>query len=352
MTSPDLIRELQATRPQASIALRERVRELSGREQTRSSRFRLPTITLRRPGLVALPVAATLALAIGTAGVVGLADSGGERNAGALASDAGDSSRTKNLPPESLQTETLKAPGVAGSVPAPGTALADDDRTQRVSATLTLKVADSAKVSRATQEALELTRSLGGHVVNASVTTGDDASAILTLRIPVARTEDAIVRLSGLGTIVSQQVSIEDLQDTIDQFVRRARSVSTQIVRITAQLESETLTAEERAALELRRKNLRAQLRAYRGGISSTKAQGRFATLQVSVVTPDSLGIVPAPSRLDRTLDRALEILVWEGVIALAVVLVAAPFALLALAGWFARHVYRRREDERLLAAS
>ena len=43
-----------------------------------------------------------------------------------------------------------------------------------------------------------------------------------------------------------------------------------------------------------------------------------MATIQVSVVTPGVLGAVPVPSRLDRAfLDEALNILVWEGVVAL-----------------------------------
>ncbi len=56
------------------------------------------------------------------------------------------------------------------------------------------------------------------------------------------------------------------------------------------------------------------------------------------------------PSRLDRTLDEALNVLVWEGVIAMAIAIVAAPFALLFFATWLGRKLYRRREEERLLA--
>ena len=76
-----------------------------------------------------------------------------------------------------------------------------------------------------------------------------------------------------------------------------------------------------------------------------------MATLQLSVVTPDAGAVAPPPSRLDRTLEEALNVLVWEGVLALAILIVAAPFALVALAAWLGRRLYRRREDERLLAA-
>ena len=60
---------------------------------------------------------------------------------------------------------------------------------------------------------------------------------------------------------------------------------------------------------------------------------------------------MPVPSRLDRTLDEALNVLVWEGVVALAVLIVAAPFALLGAAVWLGNRFYRRREEDRLLAA-
>jgi len=48
--------------------------------------------------------------------------------------------------------------------------------------------------------------------------------------------------------------------------------------------------------------------------------------------------------------DEALNVLAWEGVVALGLLIVLAPFALVALAAWLGRRLYRRHEDERLLA--
>jgi hypothetical protein len=70
------------------------------------------------------------------------------------------------------------------------------------------------------------------------------------------------------------------------------------------------------------------------------------------VVTPESEGVVPSPSRLDRSLDKAVEVLVWEGIVALVVLLVAAPLAIVAVAAWLLRRAYRRHEEDRLLATS
>ena len=215
---------------------------------------------------------------------------------------------------------------------------------------MTVEVPTSDGVSRAAQDALALTRRLGGHVVSANVSTGDEGSAALTLRIPVAKVQDAIVQLSALGRIVSQQVTIDDLQASLDTLERRERSVRAQIALVSARLESETLDAPTRAQLEARLKTLRSELRQLRRDTAVTSAEARMATIQVSVVTPGVLGAVPVPSRLDRTLDEAVNVLVWEGVIALAIAIIAAPFALVIAATWLGRKLYRRREEERLLA--
>jgi hypothetical protein len=215
-----------------------------------------------------------------------------------------------------------------------------------------VEVADSDAVSRAAQDALDLTRRLGGHVVSASVATGTEGSAALTVRVPVGKVQEAIVGLSALGRIVSQQVTIEDLQETLDALERREASVRSQIARITARLASEPLDAETRAVLETRVKTLRAELRGLRRGISGTNAEARMSTIQLTVVTPGAFGAVVPPDRLDRTIDEALNVLLWEAVIVLALLIVMAPFALAAFATLLGRRLYRRREEERLLATS
>jgi hypothetical protein len=344
--SPDLIQELQASRPVAPTALRTRVRETVHSQSSVSIRDRL-RFPARRIAVVALPAA--MALAFVSAGAIGLSRSGPQ----GVIPEA--SVGIENATREAGSSETLQvAPGTdLGTATQDSTVGPSPDRAQRVSATLTVEVRDSDAVSRAAQDALELTRSLGGHVVSASVATGEAGSASLTVRVPVDKVQRAIVGLSGLGRIVSQQVTIDDLQETLDTLERRESSLRAQIARITARLQTETLDAEARAVLEARRARLQGELRDVRRGISSTSAEAGMATIQLSVVTPDALGAVPPPpSRLDRTLDEALNVLAWEGVVALGIAIVLAPFALVAAAAWLGRRLYRRREDERLLAQS
>src|SRR5688572_25100377 len=198
-SSPDLIHELRASRPSAPLELRARVREITA---TQPKPKAVPWASWRFPGrrsvLVAVPAA--VALAFATAGVIGLANSDAPTRESLAQRDPADTFPAQSAP----SSESGKAldQALSGSgVPAGA------DRAQKMSATLTVEVPDSNAVSRAAQDALNLTRSLGGFVVTSSVATGDQGNASITVRVPVDRVQDAIANLSGLGRIVSQQVT-------------------------------------------------------------------------------------------------------------------------------------------------
>src|SRR5262245_1289121 len=337
-SSPDLIHELRASRPSAPADLRARIRELGAEqpERTRPVPWAGWRFRARRGALVAVP--ATLALVVATAAALGLARSG-------LRGEFSDAAESVTAAPE----RAAPAPSLEATTKA-GAADAATPRAQRVSATIALEVKDSDAVSRAAQDVLELTRSLGGYVVSSSVTTGEQGGASLTVRVPVDQVQDAITRLSGMGRIVSQQVTIDDLQATLDQLQRRRASLVAQITRITARLESEDLDAATTAALEARRRTLRGELRDVRSQIAGTNAEAQMSTIELSILTPSSSGAVAPPSRIDRTIDGALDVLAWEALIALGILIVLAPFAIVGLAAWLGRRLYRRHQEERLLA--
>ena len=339
-SSPDLISELRAARPTAPADLRARVRTIAAEPTARTPapRHRFP---IRRGLFVALPAAAALALA--SAGVLGLAHSGGG-SATALRDQAVEKTRSGSaqLAPPAV------AQGAHGALDS--TAAQSTGRAQQVGATLTVEVKDSNGVSHAAQDALDLTRSLGGYVVSSSVATGEQGSASIVVRIPVARVQEAIAGLSGLGRIVSQQVQISDLQATLDQLEKREATVRGQIARIRARLATESLDPETEAALRAKLQTLRSELVDLRTGISTTNAEARMATVQLSVVTPDAAGTVVPASRIHRTIDDALNVLAWEGIVLLGILIVLAPLALLGLAAWLGRRLYRKHEAERLLA--
>jgi hypothetical protein len=337
-SSPDLIHELRAARPTAPAELRARIRSLGADAPARPAwpRWRFH---LRRGVLVAVPTAAALAFA--SAGVLGLARSDSPR----FSSDATEKTTLEAVAPS--VTTDRSAGRAQSSTPSPTAT----DRAQLVSATLTVEVNDADAVSRAAQTALDLTQTLGGFVVSSSVATGEEGSASIVVRVPVDKVQDAIAGLSGLGRIVSQQVTTQDRQESIDATERRTRSLRAQIALVTARLASDTLDAETRGRLEARLKNLRSDLLDARRSLGALRAEARMSTIQLTVVTPGAFGgAVAPPSRIDRTIDEALNVLAWEGVVALGLLIVLAPFALVAFAAWLGRRLYRRHEEERLLA--
>ncbi len=359
MNSADIVRELQGTRPVASDALRLRIRTLEP-SPTRSrgrllAGLKLPQLGRRRGLLVALPAAALIAVA--AAGITGALEDG--PRAGQL-----DASRTEKTaaPPvdtdgsdlgsgavtEDAIAQATLAPGTsaAGTAPTPATG-----RAERYAAQLTLEVADPDAVSAGTQRALRITRDLGGYIVSAQVSSGDTGYASLTLRVPHARAQEAITRLTQLGTILSQNVQVEDLQSSLDALTARITQLRSQLASINARLLTDDVDAVERATLQARRNAIREELTAATRGKVATTTEARSATLQLELRTPESSNVVPIPSAFDRAIDRALEILAWEGIAVLMATLVLGPIGLVGLLAWFGRRSARRRSDARLLEA-
>jgi hypothetical protein len=160
-----------------------------------------------------------------------------------------------------------------------------------------------------------------------------------------------VARLSNLGTIVAQNVQIDDLQAPLDSLDRQLARVQARIAALTAAIEKAENEA-DRARLVERRAQAQAELRGLRASRAATAAEARTATIQLELRTKQDSGVAVPGSRLDRALDKALAVLAWEGILLLAVAIAAAPLALVAAGVWASRRTRRRREEDRLLAAS
>ena len=373
MTSAELITELQSSRPVADSLLRDRMRAIAAAGPAkRSSPFdRLSRLSLRRFALVAVP--ATAVVLLGLAGVAGLLDSGSSPQSAAVGVEntleptAGDNSR-QQLAPQLKAGQGLAAGTAAsstgggssaagssmgGSTAAPDAAATPAPtagRAERYSAQLTLSVKDIDALSNATQQALRITRDLGGYLVTASYATSDTGVSSLTLKVPTANVQDAVVRLSGLGKIVAQQVQIDDLQGQVDELTKRENALREQIARLSARLAASGLDADTQATLEARRDAARSTLTQVRVAHAQVNAEARYATIQLNVQTRQSSVVPAVPSRFDNALDRAVEILALEAMIVLYTLVIVGPLALLTLLGWLGRRGLRRRHDEQLLA--
>src|SRR5262249_55016244 len=116
---------------------------------------------------------------------------------------------------QALAPATKQAASV-GAAPAPTPGRAVDYEAQ-----IGVEVKDAGALSGATARAQAIARDLGGYVVSVEYASADTGNASLTLRVPTAKVQTAIAQLTGLGTITSQQVQIQDLQDELDQLAQR-----------------------------------------------------------------------------------------------------------------------------------
>ena len=96
------------------------------------------------------------------------------------------------------------------------------DRVQRITTSLELRLPNTQAVSDATKQAVAITRALGGYPKALNVDAeGRTGYASLVLRIPKQNVQRAVSRLSGLGTIVGENVQIQDIQAQVDATARK-----------------------------------------------------------------------------------------------------------------------------------
>ena len=322
-----LTRELRASRPMASAALRERVAALGPAEPAE------PPWTFRRPssrlvlGFAAAALLASL-LAAGLTRTHGTRQLAGVRptvNHGAASAGAQGS-------PNALRSGAEKTPTtVWGPSILPAAAAA---RLQRYQATLRLRVENVESLSSATRRAMTLARSLGGYVGEVQYAThgGKRGSARVVLRVPVGSVQQALATLTGLGTILQQQTGILDV-------TRRADRESQQIAKLEQQLA--TATPQEAPAI-------RAHLRTLRAKHLRLLRSASLARIVLTLTTPATQSAA-APSRFHRTLDGAGGVLLRELQFLLYALVVAGPLLLLGAAGIAGARAQRRRADAKLL---
>jgi len=344
MNSADLTRELQAARPVAGDALRERVRAIAA---TQPERRRSPFLRFspRRLALVAVPAAAVVVAAV--AGITSLTGTEESQRLADTPLAAESSTAAGDALAPSAKAGAAGTESFSKTVPAP-----TPDRAQRYSAQLTIAVKDNDALSEATQSALTTARRLGGHVLNVQYATAESGSATMTLRVPTEGVKEAIVRLSGLGTIVAQQIQIDDLQEQVDTLARQKAALLERIARLSARIAAPGIDAETKATLVARRDAARTELAQLRAQSTRLSNEASLATVQLTLQTEQGSAVPAPPSGFDRALDEAARILAWEATAVLYALVIAGPVLLLALAAWLARRLVRRHGDERLLGAS
>jgi hypothetical protein len=336
MSQPDLLTQLREARPTAPREVRERVRLVA--ERAPQPRRRLSW----RFGLV---VALGAALAV-LAAVV--ATRGGDHSATPTPAPESAASKAYGAQEDSAarahaaaleQAQALDARARVGA--AVGVA-PNPTRLQRYRASLELRVATAADVSAATQRALAITRSLGGYPLGVGVDArGRTGDASLTLRIPREKVQEAVARLSELGTIIASNIQIEDLQVQVNATNKRLARLQRRLSDLRAQEQTDEVKRQIAA--------LTRQVEALQRSRAATVRESRFATVNLHVTTRKA---ALTPVAHDAGPFHGLGVAFrWIGIVAVYTVALAAPFALLALLLWLAARAVRRRREDALLSS-
>jgi hypothetical protein len=296
----------------------------------------------RIPGWVA-PLAATAVLLTPVVLAAALIDTGGDDSdagsagMGAVQEDSGGGAASSEAAPDSGALSRGSAGDPASD--------ARDRRDVQRSASLTL-AAPSREIDSVASDAGRVAADLGGFVASSSISSTDGGR--LDLRVPSARLDTAIQRLSKLGDvrelsresldITSQTVSArERLQDALAE----RRSLLRQLAAATTLNETESIRARLRIVSR--------QISSARGALRRVTNRARFADVAVTLTATrgdsDPGGAWTPRDALDDAL-RVLEVMAGVALVAAAVLL---PLLLaVALAALARRGLHRRRRERAL----
>ena len=221
-------------------------------------------------------------------------------------------------------------------------------RLQHTDASLEVRVKDT---SAATTKATRIATSLGGYAqsVNYNSAPGGGGTASIVLRVPAQNVKAALARLEGLGTLVSQNLSVTDLEHDLQLESAQIGQLRRAIAALHAALNNSSLPESQRVILQIRlaesKRALSQRLHARTGTITAG------TTSRISLFLSTRNAVVPVPhhsGRLGRMVHSAVGFLGLEGTIVLYALIVLSPIAFVAALLWSLREA-RRRRDERLV---
>jgi len=204
---------------------------------------------------------------------------------------------------------TVDSKGAPGSIPAPGVATSAENGIPTLVTNPTRNLILTANVVMKTQDpwatadkARAIANGLGGDILAMSQTgQGDNRSALITVRVPSDRFDEALRQLKVLdGEVVTSNV---DAKDVTDQFTDlQARLVAKQAEEQRyLQLFPQAKTVDETLKIDAALGNVRTQIEQLQGQLNLIKNRTDFSTVTMSI-TP----LVTVPSTPSGSWDPAV----------------------------------------------
>lgn len=310
MSQRDLVAELRAARVEAPPEVRERVRLIAAAAPDPRRR-----LTWRRAFVVAVPVAAAVA-----ASIVFTRPSHHEQTATPLGRVA-NAPATVRTTPAGAATKELAVPSAK-------------QRVQIVGTTLSLR---TRRVSDGVKRAVRIVTSLGGYPVSVHAqTAGKEATADLTLKVPRNHVQQAMSRLAQLGTIVAENVDVQDRTASLNATDRTIARLQKRL----AELRAANAPKEQIAALTRR-------IQALQRSEAATRRAAHYATIDLHLETPQAAAPVHRGHGPLHGIGVAFR---YIGIGAAYAFAIGGPAIVLLVLVWLAVRLVRRRREEALLS--
>src|SRR5207248_2977427 len=158
--------------------------------------------------------------------------------------DAGASAGVPSAPASTTATEKRAfAPAVGNG-----------SRLQHTDASLEVRVSDVGRLSDATSAATRIATALGGYAQSVVYRTpeGGGGASYIELRVPAQNVKTALARLAALGTLVSQQLSVQDLQHDFEVESAQIAQLRRTVAALQAALRNPSLPEAQRVLLQIR----------------------------------------------------------------------------------------------------
>ena len=230
-------------------------------------------------------------------------------------------------------TDSTLAPKIAAA-PAPA-----PNRLQHEDASVRIRVDD---LGAATTQATRIAASLGGY---AQSVLDNGSTSTLDLRIPTANVQKALARLAGLGTIVAQRISIEDLTNKLQVQSEQIAQLRRRVAALRSALRDPALPESQRVLLQIKLAEAKRALAQRVNGRKGTIRQAATSRVALVLTTRQAAAAPHREGRIGRMLHSALGFLAIEGLVLLFALIVASPVVLALGLVWF----LRRRATDRLL---
>jgi hypothetical protein len=189
------------------------------------------------------------------------------------------------MAPTTTMAEAREAGNASDANAAPTVATVDPQDLGRsivYTASLEVVVDDVVAAGEQVRVAME---GIGGLLFGQETTTGTGARSVLTIKVRPEDFQEALARLSGIGTLVSQSVSADDVTERVVDLQSRITTAEASVERLRSFLEGAT-DLEDVATLEAQLLERETNLELLRGQLRTLEDQVALATIVLVLREP------------------------------------------------------------------